>query len=393
MRRAAPARSSCRSCGRISKSIYRREGLSSGRTLSVVFPAAGLPAAAWPPQAVLLREKLVIRFVCRLVLLCSLTVCGVAPSTTAAEAPRYEFIDLSDDFVRFWDRTQTLEEGARVVAFKNEFGALAPDFYGAARTADLAPARADQRIAKALQSFPSIREEYTRTAESFEAMLRPAIRSFHAALPDMQTMPPVYLLHSLGEMDGGTRMLGGRIVLMFGADVMVSEHDYEDEAPFLHHELFHVYHQQFFPGCDQVWCALWTEGLAVYAAQQLNPRASDSQLLLTAPEPIRPQVDAHLEEAVCAVRTRLSSNDSSDLRAFFSFGRLSATVPPRAGYYIGYLVAKRAGAAHSVAELAHLSPAEVRPLLRQLLDTLVRLPMTSAQRSLTEFFLSRIGCS
>lgn len=216
-----------------------------------------------------------------------------------------------------------------------------------------------------------MREEYTRTARSFEAMLRPAIRTFQDAFPDMQAMPPVYLLHSLGEMDGGTRTLGGRMALVFGADVMVSAHDYEGEAPFLHHELFHVYHQQFFPECDQVWCGLWTEGLAVYAAQQLNPDASDSQLLLTKPEPIRPQVDAHLEEAVCAARTRLSSDESSDMRALFSFERLSANTPPRAGYYIGYLAAKRAGAERSVAQLAQLSPAEVRPILEQSLDTLV----------------------
>jgi hypothetical protein len=51
------------------------------------------------------------------------------------------------------------------------------------------------------------------------------------------------------------------MALVFGADVMVSAHDYGDEEPFLHHQLFHVYHQQFFPECDQVWCGLWTEGL------------------------------------------------------------------------------------------------------------------------------------
>ncbi len=312
-----------------------------------------------------------IRFVSWLGLLCLLTACGDAPSTSDAQALRYEFVDLTDDFIRFWDRTQTVEEGVRVAAFKNELGALAPDFYGASRFADTAPERVDQRIAKALHDFPSIREEYTKTARSFEAMLRPAIRSFQDAFPDMQAMPPVYLLHSLGEMDGGTRTLGGRMALVFGADVMVGAHDYEGEAPFLHHELFHVYHQQFFPECDQVWCSLWTEGLAVYAAQQLNPDASDSQLLLTKPEPIRPQVDAHLEEALCAARTRLSSNESSDMRALFSFQRLSENVPPRAGYYIGYLVAKRAGTARSVAELARLAPADVRLLLEQSLDTIV----------------------
>jgi hypothetical protein len=59
------------------------------------------------------------------------------------------------------------------------------------------------------------------------------------------------------------------------------------------------------------------------------------------------------------------------MRALFSFERLSANTPPRAGYYIGYLAAKRAGAERSVAQLAQLSPAEVRPILEQSLDTLV----------------------
>jgi hypothetical protein len=116
---------------------------------------------------------------------------------------------------------------------------------------------------------------------------------------------------------------------------------------------------------------LWTERLAVYAAQQLNPDASDSQLLLTQPEPLRSQVDAHLEEAVRAVRTRLSSNESSDLRTLFSVDRLSPGVPPRAGYYIGCLAAKRPGARRSVAQLAQLSPANVCLLLEESLDTLV----------------------
>jgi hypothetical protein len=134
--------------------------------------------------------------------MCLLTACGDAPSTPETPAPRYQFVDLTDEFTRFWDKTQTLEAGARVASFKDEFGRLLPDFYSAARFADTAPERVDQRIAKSLEGFPSIREEYARTAASFEAMLRPAIRTFQRAFPDMTMMPPVYLLHSLDEMDG-----------------------------------------------------------------------------------------------------------------------------------------------------------------------------------------------
>jgi hypothetical protein len=294
-------------------------------------------------------------------------------ASPATHEPAYTFTDLTDDYTRFFDRTAALKENERIAAFESDFVPVFPEFYGKARFPDRTQEKFDARIAKSFAGFPAIRERYTRTAAAFQTMLNPALDRFRQTFPDMQALPPVYLLHSLGEMDGGTRKLGGKLVLIFGADVMASAHDFIDEQPFLDHELFHVYHQHYFPECDAVWCGLWTEGLAVYVAQQMNPRASDSQLLLIQPEPIRPQVDAHLEDAVCAARKLLSSSKESDVEALFSFKRLNPTVPPRAGYYIGYLAAKEAGKTRSLAQLAHLSPAEARPVLESALAALTAL--------------------
>jgi hypothetical protein len=242
---------------------------------------------------------------------------------------------------------------------------LFPLFYGTDRFPDKPIERYEARIARELTRFPSIRAGYMRTAMAFQDMLRPALSTFRQALPDLESIPPIYLLHSLGEMDGGTRILDGKLYLIFGADVMASAHDFADEQPFLHHELFHVYHQQYFAGCQQVWCSVWVEGLAVHAAKQLNPQASDSQLLLTQPEAIRPQVDQHFHESVCAVATRLDSTRAEDLEALFSFRRLNERVPPRAGYYIGMLVAQQAAKQYSLAELAHLDAAAARRIVQQ----------------------------
>lgn len=290
--------------------------------------------------------------------------------TQQPSPPEYEFSDLTGNFTRFWDRTQALNERERVAAFKEEFGAMLPDFYGPSHYEGLPPERRDARIQRALEGFPSIRKKYTRIAASFQTMMAPAIASFRRVFPDAQMTTPVYLLHSLGEMDGGTRTFGDRVVLVFGADAMASVHDFEGEEPFLHHELFHVYHQSYFPECSQVWCYLWMEGLAVYASQQLNPHASDSQLLLTKPEPIRPQVEAHLNDAICTVLAKLDSSEDQDISALFSFERLSPALPPRAGYYIGYLAARKLGATRPIIELARLSSEEVRSLLEQALDEL-----------------------
>src|SRR6187455_2405540 len=131
---------------------------------------------------------------------------------------------------------------------------------------------------------------------------------------------PVYLLHSLGEMDGGIREFGGKNYLIFGADVIARMHDAHTLTPFLDHELFHVEHVRYFPECGAVWCALWIEGLATYAAKVMNPGADDQQLLLTSPEPIRAAVDARWPAALCFTRKKLFSGESADMEALFVGG-------------------------------------------------------------------------
>jgi uncharacterized protein YjaZ len=173
-------------------------------------------------------------------------------------------------------------------------------------------------------------------------------------------------------MDGGTRLTGTENVLIFGADVMGRAHPYTDEEPFFHHELFHVYHARTFGGCEQVWCSLWTEGLAVYVAKSLNSDATPEQLLLTVPEDIPAAVDANLREAVCTVRDRLDSSAAGDTAALFSFQRQTAHLPPRYGYYVGYLVAREAGRRHTIQELAHMDQVTARPIIEASLARLAR---------------------
>ena len=83
--------------------------------------------------------------------------------------------------------------------------------------------------------------------------------------------------------DGGSDYVGGQKVMLFGADVIAKIHNDESLQPFLEHELFHLEHARHFADCDQLWCPLWQEGLATYAASAMTPGASDHQLLLDQP--------------------------------------------------------------------------------------------------------------
>lgn len=309
---------------------------------------------------------------------CALAACQTAPAAPAPEptpTPFFTVVDLTDDFVAFYDRTEGMESAARVVAFRAEFNTLFPGFYDPARLPNMTPERYDQGLARLFERFPERREAFLATTSSFEASIAPARDSFIAAFPDARPVGDIYFLHSLGEMDGGTREINGQSYSIFGADVMAQIYRPGEERAFFHHEIFHFYHRQHFSGCEPFWCSLWREGLATYVAEQLNPGANDQALLFNIPRPIRPEVDANMQYAVCQTRVRLDSESVDDYAQFFYGSSNLNGLPPRAGYYIGYLVAKEAGRTRSLQELAHLTPAEARPIIDAALAAMAECPV------------------
>ncbi|HTU66807.1 MAG TPA: hypothetical protein VMF52_12715 [Steroidobacteraceae bacterium] len=295
----------------------------------------------------------------------------------SAHAEPYELVDLATPYIAFWDETQALPPAERVAAFKSRFDGLLPGFFNARRVGWMTAEQYDTAIRDSFDRFPAIRARFTATTADFTKLLAPAHASFARTFPDVRPIGPIYLVHSLGEFDGGTRPVAGHTRLMFGADVIAQLHDFANERPFFHHELFHVYHAQFFAECEQMWCALWSEGLATLAAQRLNPGASDAELLLTSPRPLRAEVDANRRAAICAVSSRLESTDAADYAALFSSGPPLSGLPPRVGYYVGYLLAEEAARGRSLMQLAHQKNADARATLRAAMTRLARCPADS----------------
>lgn len=296
----------------------------------------------------------------------ALALGSVPASAQTAAAP---FTSYADDFDRFATETSGMPEAGRVKLFRERFNALFPGFYEPRN--DLDDAQYDVRVAKALKDYPAQRDKYLAAAAAFGRAYAAGTAHFREAFPDFRPAVPIYLVHSLGEMDGGGRTLRGREVMVFGADVIARIHDAKSIGPFFDHELFHIYHGQHFADCGELWCSLWIEGLAVYVAARMNPSADDAGLLLTQPRPIRPEVEARLGEVVSFTQAKFASKDAADIRAFFMGGSSATTpYPPRFGYYLGYRLAAAIGAKHDLQALAKMPPAEVRPLLQEALAKL-----------------------
>lgn len=284
----------------------------------------------------------------------------------AATAKAGTLTDLTPDFAELADQTATLSDVERVRAFHARFDPLLPGYFNG--KGERQP-RFNVTALRFLQSWPRQRAKITQTAAAFGDAFARGQAHFKTAFPDYRLTVPVYLLHSIGQQDGGTRAIGGRTVLFFGADVMAELHDDTTIGPFLDHEIFHVYHERYFGGCAELWCSLWKEGLATYVASQLNPGASDRALLLTQPQPIRPKVEPRLAEAMCSLRGKIASPHRDDYAALFLFGPAKGPFPSRYGYFLGYLLAAKIGATMPLQALAKLPRERVKPLLEAAIDS------------------------
>ena len=265
-------------------------------------------------------------------------------------------VDLTAQFDRVALETAGMDDQAKVAAFEKAMTPLAEGFYARSRKPD----RYDTRVLKTLAAYPEKRDKILAVSKQFSALLAPARASFEKAFGPVHSDQPVYLLHSLGEMDGGTRDLNGKDTLIFGADGIVNYHDGQDLTPFFHHELFHLAHEKPFGECKPVWCSLWEEGLATYVGASLNPDAGDAALMLDLPKPIRPAVDADRKGAVCAVRAILDSTEEKDYASLFYGDSSIPGWPSRMGYYVGYLAMADLGKTHSLKQLADMPQAEAR---------------------------------
>jgi hypothetical protein len=307
----------------------------------------------------------VIRRLGALVALALLGACA----TTAFPPKPPAYTDLSQAFVDFYDRTQGLDDTARLAAFKAEVVPLFPGFY-APRNGQTQEQR-DRTILGSLKRFPEIRARYVEVQRAFPAAYAAAIGHFRRFFPHSTATLPTWFLHSLGEMDGGTRDIDGHPVMVFGADGIAQYHSPADIGPFFDHELFHVENAQAFPECDPVWCALWMEGLATAAAEAMNPGIDQAGLMLTIPRPLAPEIDADWRNALCLMQAKLGSSERADYAGMFMGQANSGKYPPRWGYYVGYRLAQRLLRHRSLEQLAHMTPAQAEPVLRAELATMV----------------------
>jgi hypothetical protein len=280
--------------------------------------------------------------------------CEDAPSLTTPCV-----VNLVPELTATWARIRGQPREAQVVALRRELIEPRAIFYG-----EVLGPLPDAQLAAFAAMMDTASDRVDAAARDLERRMPAEWTRFTAVLPDAKPAV-VYLLPSFGVFDGQVRPVGGRTVVLFGADAAARTTSGRASCALVQHELFHLYHGQqsaeVARGTEDVfvrrlppalWSVLWVEGVATHASRSLCPDALMADVLLS--DSLEAAAQRVMPGVSRAVRARLDSREWPDLAAFFFSASTGAVpdVPPRAGYWLGMRVAERVGAGLSLPQLA-----------------------------------------
>jgi hypothetical protein len=203
------------------------------------------------------------------------------------------------------------------------------------------------------------RKEVIAAEDYLSAHVEPIMDQFQKTFPDYRCDYTFYIAPSFGRMDGAAMLVNEHNVIIFAPDVIPRYHKLSNLKVLIDHETFHVYHRQATgvygtsaEAVPTILEALWSEGLATFVSWRMNPEVDlDTALLQPGiPEAAKP----HLAEIAKDLLAHLDEKDGATFGRYFVAGRQAEGRPPRAGYYLGALVAQALAMRYTLAQLAHL---------------------------------------
>jgi non-heme chloroperoxidase len=273
--------------------------------------------------------------------------------------------NITDAFISFWEQAKDLPLEEQIIAFDQLVYPKFPEFYEFSyKSWHEDGLNKSDKLKKVFNLYAPIHETFKQRSTTITTDFTTHLTSFIKRFPDFFTDYPIYLLHSLDQMDGGAREINSNVYFMFGLDRIINCNTHDANlAPFFHHELFHMYHLQFFPNFTCLfWEYLWFEGLATYVSQLMNPDASLAELSLN--DPLVPQCTKKLRFLWDQIAANLDvKNDNATYVKYFLLTSTDTEVPIRAGYYLGYLIAQELAQQFSIDELVKMKKEKIRTLI------------------------------
>ncbi|MDB5364937.1 MAG: hypothetical protein JWM77_864 [Rhodospirillales bacterium] len=301
----------------------------------------------------------------RLLLSALLTSLSLFAGTASAAC---SIVDATQEFWTLARESRGWSDTTQMAAFRGRVQAKHPGLY-APEVIDIDdPARLERKAVDALNEARASNFAAMSLIREMQNRLPAAIAKLQKRFPDFRCDFPIYLMVSLDQFDGAGRVVDGQPALVFGVDAIQALDTGSRLSVFLMHELFHRYHAQAAgfsddPGADQeIWRALWAEGLATYVSAAFNLENSLADALML-PRDLEQQARPMLPKLAAELRASADKIDRDLFGRFFEYGNKSAKesgLPWRSAYYLGYRVAALANERCSIETLVHWDAATVR---------------------------------
>jgi hypothetical protein len=309
-------------------------------------------------------------------------VAFVAAASQAQAGAVCHYQNFMPDYFTFEAKTAALAPDKRADLFISDFMPRHPIFYGAeifkeiAKTDKLheyAQGLFDPAKPETIPGFPPLDQtRFRAVASTIETDFTASQAKLLKTFPDFKCQTEIEFGPSVLAFDGhGYEDDQKQMHLLFGVDTISLLHGPDDMSAFFTHELFHVYHRQVMAGREPsenvVWWSLWEEGLATYMSKALNEPLTE-QRALGFPVDMVQQMQKPGAKQLAAQQMLTAFDDSKDYAMWFEGLKAKSSLPPRSGYYMGLKMIEGLARDHSLQELAHMSPDDVKPHVRAFLQ-------------------------
>jgi len=289
------------------------------------------------------------------VLVSLLSLQWLVPAGAAADCT---VVDLMPPF---WQALAGIDPAAQM---RTEVIEPHPDLYNDNYVRLPTAAKWEDKLARERTYDEAHRPEITAAEQYLVANVPTYMQAFRQTFPDYRCDFTFYIAPSFGNMDGSASAVKGQHRIIFAPDVIPRLHKLNDLKVLIDHETFHIYHHQATGvfGVDEeavptIEAALWSEGLATFVSWRMNPAVSLDVALL---QPgILDGAQAHLPAIAAELLAHLEQRDASTYARYFEGAQPPEDYPPRAGYYVGVLIAQNLSKRYSLRQLAHLKGSEL----------------------------------
>lgn len=282
----------------------------------------------------------------------------------------FQTLNIMDDFWKFWKQAEQVDTPTQVKLFREMVINPHKDIFSG-----FTGERTDEELIRYVKALPGFVPKMRKITQKLDKELPTQIANFKRAFPDMNWQGTAVFMPNYGQTDSGGGIIGGKHYQLFGVDSIALEYgENADLTVLFSHELFHLYYGQFHSemngknrekGEIPLYWLVWNEGLATYASQRLNPNAGLEQIFLN--QQVKTEIAPHLPRLAKKILENFDNGNPDIWRPFMAAEKISDEIPPRSGYYVGYMVARELGRKMSLRRLARYRDKDLRERMKKAL--------------------------